>query len=168
MRNNPKSISTNGCHSWRLGTDLGRCASDQAGPVWYLAGTAGGSVMRNCTVPAGKALFFPLIANECSYAENPNLKSPSQLIDCAKSADNNLKYLQLSIDGVAIPDLQKFELYCLGAFFQDLANACTKVLLICTQYSFKWTCSSRVFLNSTSSMRHKDERSSDKVCFRIG
>jgi hypothetical protein len=67
-------------------------------------------VVRNCTVPTGKALFFPLIANECSYAENPNLKSPSQLIDCAKSADNNLKYLQLSIDGVAIPDLQKYRI----------------------------------------------------------
>lgn len=66
--------------------------------------------MRNCTVPAGKALLFPLIANECSYAENPNLKSPSQLIDCAKSADNNLKYLQLSIDGVAIPYMEKYRI----------------------------------------------------------
>jgi hypothetical protein len=84
------------------------CALDQAGPIWFLAGTAGGSVVRSCTVPAGKAIFFPLVANECSYAENPNLKSPSQLIDCAKSADNNLKYLQLSIDGVAIPDLEKY------------------------------------------------------------
>src|SRR5437773_9144834 len=53
------------------------CALDQSGPLWYLAGTAGGAVVRSCSVPAGKALFFPLIANECSYAENPNLKSPS-------------------------------------------------------------------------------------------
>jgi hypothetical protein len=66
--------------------------------------------VRSCTVPAGKALFFPLIANECSYAENPNLKSASQLIDCAKSADNNLKYLTLSIDGVAVPDLEKYRI----------------------------------------------------------
>jgi len=57
------------------------CALDQTGPIWYFTGTAGGSVVRNCTLPAGKALFFPLIANECSYAENPNLKSPSQLIE---------------------------------------------------------------------------------------
>jgi hypothetical protein len=86
------------------------CSLDQSGPIWYLAGTAGGSVVRNCTIPAGKALFFPLIANECSYAENPNLKSVSQLIDCAKSADNNLNYLQLSIDGVTIPNMEKYRI----------------------------------------------------------
>ena len=91
-------------------TDGKYCSLDQSGPIWYLAGTAGGSVVRNCTVPAGKALFFPLIANECSYAENPNLKSVSQLIDCAKSADNNLNYLQLSIDGVTIPNMEKYRI----------------------------------------------------------
>jgi hypothetical protein len=86
------------------------CALDQSGPIWYLAGTAGGAVVRSCTVPQGKTLFFPLIANECSYAENPNLKTPSQLIDCAKSADNNLNYLTLSIDGVTIPNLEKYRI----------------------------------------------------------
>jgi hypothetical protein len=86
------------------------CALDQSGPIWYLAGTAGGAVVRSCSVPQGKALFFPLIANECSYAENPNLKTPSQLIDCAKSADNNLNYLTLSIDGVPIPNLEKYRI----------------------------------------------------------
>ncbi len=34
----------------------------QAGPVFFLAGTAGGDpVTRKCTVPAGKALFFPIL-----------------------------------------------------------------------------------------------------------
>jgi hypothetical protein len=38
------------------------CAQEQAGPVWFLAGTFGGSaVTRSCTVPAGKALFFPIL-----------------------------------------------------------------------------------------------------------
>lgn len=36
------------------------CAQGQAGPVWFLAGNFGGLVNRTCTVPAGKALFFPL------------------------------------------------------------------------------------------------------------
>ena len=38
------------------------CAVHQSGPVWFLAGTfTGGPVVRNCTVPADKALFFPLV-----------------------------------------------------------------------------------------------------------
>ena len=33
----------------------------QEGPIWYLAGTFGGSATRTLTVPEGKALFFPII-----------------------------------------------------------------------------------------------------------
>lgn len=38
------------------------CAVGQSGPVWFLAGTFGsGSADRTCTIPAGRALFFPVI-----------------------------------------------------------------------------------------------------------
>lgn len=38
------------------------CAEGQTGPVWFLAGTLGpGSAERTCTVPADKAIFFPII-----------------------------------------------------------------------------------------------------------
>lgn len=40
------------------------CDSGQSGPVWFLAGTLAGAdipVTRNCTIPAGKALFYPVI-----------------------------------------------------------------------------------------------------------
>jgi hypothetical protein len=38
------------------------CAVGQSGAVFFLVGTlGGGSAERNCTVPAGKALFFPLV-----------------------------------------------------------------------------------------------------------
>ena len=37
------------------------CGLNQSGPVWFLAGTAGTSVTRNCTVPAGKMILFPII-----------------------------------------------------------------------------------------------------------
>lgn len=36
------------------------CAIGQSGPVWFLAGSPGGSYERSCTVPAGKAIFFPV------------------------------------------------------------------------------------------------------------
>ncbi len=45
-----------------LDTTGENCAEGQAGPVWFLAGMfTGGKVTRNCTVPAGKALFFPIL-----------------------------------------------------------------------------------------------------------
>jgi hypothetical protein len=38
------------------------CSIAQAGPVWFLAGTLGGApVVRECTVPKGKELLFPLL-----------------------------------------------------------------------------------------------------------
>lgn len=37
------------------------CDVGQAGPVWFLAGTSGGLAERTCTIPAGKAIFYPLI-----------------------------------------------------------------------------------------------------------
>lgn len=36
------------------------CAQGQSGPVWFLAGSPGGSYDRSCTIPAGKAVFFPV------------------------------------------------------------------------------------------------------------
>jgi hypothetical protein len=37
------------------------CAQAQAGPVWFLAGTLGGTANRDCSVPAGKALLMPIV-----------------------------------------------------------------------------------------------------------
>lgn len=37
------------------------CGMAQDGPVWFLAGTSGGSATRQCTIPHGKKLFFPLL-----------------------------------------------------------------------------------------------------------
>jgi hypothetical protein len=38
------------------------CDLGQAGPVWFLAGTFGvQDVVRECTIPAGKAIFYPII-----------------------------------------------------------------------------------------------------------
>jgi hypothetical protein len=43
------------------------CAEGQSGPVWFLAGTYGTArTIRSCRVPAGKALFFPLV-NHLAY-----------------------------------------------------------------------------------------------------
>ncbi len=37
------------------------CSLGQKGPVWFLAGTGGGTAERRCVVSTGKDLFFPLV-----------------------------------------------------------------------------------------------------------
>ena len=47
-------------------------ANGQFGPVWFLTGVINesGTAVRNCTVPAGKALFFPVINAEDATLES--------------------------------------------------------------------------------------------------
>ena len=68
------------------------CDVDQKGPVWYLAGTTGGSVERDCIIPQGKAILFPIINVFCSEVTDniaSTITSPSQLkpglVSCAQS-----------------------------------------------------------------------------------
>src|SRR5947209_4560004 len=45
------------------------CGVKQDGPVWFLAGTSGGTVTRQCTIPNNLGIFFPIINAECSSVE---------------------------------------------------------------------------------------------------
>ena len=60
------------------------CNKSQEGPVWFLVGSAGSKQVRNCDVPYGKALLLTPIDMECSFAENPTLKTEDELKTCAK------------------------------------------------------------------------------------
>jgi hypothetical protein len=84
------------------------CAIDQNGPVWFLAGTFGGSAERTCTIPSGKAILIPIFNSECSYAEFPALKSESELRSCAKSLQDKTTSLEATIDGMSIQGLEKY------------------------------------------------------------
>jgi hypothetical protein len=56
--------------------DNADCTAGQSGPVWFLGGkfcpnggTCSFSAVRSCTVPSGKALFFPIVDFEDSALE---------------------------------------------------------------------------------------------------
>ena len=42
-----------------------------------------GPATRTCSIPSGKAILLPLINAQCNYLTKPNLKTNSQLLDCA-------------------------------------------------------------------------------------
>jgi hypothetical protein len=88
-----------------------KCAVNQVDlNVWFLAGTTGGRVERDCTIPASKAIFFPLLNTECSTAEDPSLTTEEALRDCARNnaPDRAQVLLRASVDGQEIPDLEKY------------------------------------------------------------
>jgi hypothetical protein len=93
-----------------LDEDGGFAAIGQAGPVWYLAGTFGGTATRDVAVPSGKALFFP-VANYF-WVNTPEFGdavwSPEQeayargvLAELVDTGQN----LVLQIDGRAVPNV---------------------------------------------------------------
>ena len=64
------------------------CAQGQAGPVWFLAGDFGGTVVRHCTIPVGVSVLFPVInigfgvlGGDCWGTGGPN-PNPALLPNC--------------------------------------------------------------------------------------
>jgi hypothetical protein len=87
------------------------CGVKQNGPVWFLAGTAGGKAERVCNIPAGKAILIPLLNSFCDYATYTNYKSEPGLRGCAMSdQDDSSKLIKLeaTIDGVKVKAPEKY------------------------------------------------------------
>jgi hypothetical protein len=89
--------------------DTGKnCAKNQSGPVWFLAGTGGGSVSRECTVPAGKGILIPIINVECDSASDSSLDTEEELRACAKADQDQVIEKEIIVDGIKIEDLDKY------------------------------------------------------------
>jgi len=91
------------------------CAQKQAGPVWFLAGTfvGGSAVTRSCTVPAGKALFFPILnsifgagAGDCDPT-NPGVLCNLADLRVAIAATLDSVTLTASIDDQPLENLRQ-------------------------------------------------------------
>jgi hypothetical protein len=74
--------------------------------VFFFAGGAGGAVERTCTVPAGKALFFPLL-NEfylgfpCDARNLPGCES-DQALENANDIATLLSFISTPLNGAAL------------------------------------------------------------------
>ena len=87
------------------------CNVDQHGPVWFLAGIAGaqGKVTRTCTIPFGKAIFFPVANNiYVLFPTDPN-DTPLLARQTAAAAMKNLSELWAEVDGVPIRNLKDYQ-----------------------------------------------------------
>jgi hypothetical protein len=91
------------------------CAEGQSGKVWYLAGTGGGAATRTCTVPHGKAIFFPIVnvvAGSGVFDCEPTLPGVpcdlSTLRAVAASIMDNPMLLQAELDGRPLHNLPAY------------------------------------------------------------
>ena len=113
-----------------------KCMVGQHGPVWFLAGVfnSGGPTVRTCSVPQGKALFFPIVnsvnidtPNVCgqgAHASVDDLRAgAADFIDGATklSAEvdgkpiRNLRRVKSKVFAVALPEDNLFDAPCSGA-----------------------------------------------------
>jgi hypothetical protein len=83
-----------------------KCALNQKSPVWFLADQLGGQEERTCTIPAGKAIFVPLLVGECDYS-SPDVKTDEALRRCAKAGDE-YGVIEATVDGVKIKNLEQY------------------------------------------------------------
>lgn len=92
----------------------GPCAAGQAGDVFYIAGNFGGTEARTCTVPAGKALFFPILNSLCWPAPETEgcetLGTTAELTRCAGDIFDigPAHTMTVTIDGETIADPESY------------------------------------------------------------
>lgn len=114
-----------------LDTTGAHCSEGQKGPVWFLGQAVGGTLLigpnvtRYCTVPAGKSILLPIASVvdgaglldcggpapfdvPCSDFTFNKKKGIKALREEAKLTMDNPGPLQLSIGGVAVPNLTSF------------------------------------------------------------
>jgi hypothetical protein len=88
------------------------CHLGQEGPVWFLAGTilspAPAQIERECTVPAGKALFFPLM-NIAVSTEGPGFEdlTEDELREIANWLVDQMA-VSCTVNGKELEDLDKY------------------------------------------------------------
>lgn len=87
----------------------------QQGPVWFVGGTFGDTVERSFTVPAGKALFFPVfnwIFGAAAFDCDPSVPGvPCVVCDLRDSAAANTdaaEVLDVSVDGVLLENVRQY------------------------------------------------------------
>jgi hypothetical protein len=76
--------------------------------VWFLAGTSGGYEERKCSIPEGMAILVSPIEVICTFAEYPELKTEEDLRNCAKSDQDSVKDVKLTVDSIPMTDLQNY------------------------------------------------------------
>jgi len=80
------------------------CAQGQSGRIWFLAGNFGGTTERDCQVPAGKTLFFPIYNTLWWAPEDGDTAEELRALANGQMEAEGLE-LQVTVDGEDLGDL---------------------------------------------------------------
>lgn len=85
------------------------CGQRQVGQVWFLAGAfTSDPVIRNCAVPAGKSLFFPLInLSYGAWLSDPPETQTEAYVRAAARCTGPVK-ISVKIDGLPVPKPERY------------------------------------------------------------
>ncbi|MDM0117335.1 hypothetical protein QTI66_35040 [Variovorax sp. J22R133] len=85
------------------------CAMNQVDKVWFLAGAGSpDSVVRSCTIPAGRSLFFPLInVVWAPFPEDPPEEKTERFVR-SHARCTNVRIEEATIDGQKVPHPGRF------------------------------------------------------------
>jgi hypothetical protein len=81
-------------------------ATNQFGPVWFLAGTVGGAVRRHCYLSSQRAILLPVLIHGGTLADAPSFKSEEELLSHARREMDIISNLEVIIDNVRIDSLR--------------------------------------------------------------
>jgi hypothetical protein len=85
-----------------------QCANEQTGKVWFLAGTiTDGSVTRDCTVPTGKALLFPVL-NAFNCVDPGGVDPGEEALRAPLESLRTATGLTATVDGAVVPNVQDY------------------------------------------------------------
>ncbi len=88
-----------------LDTTGEHCGVDQSGSVWFLAGTFGGIETRDCEIPAGKKILFPVVNFVFTDFTPEDAESNFGVIE---SIMDTASGLQVIVDGVPLQDVDGY------------------------------------------------------------
>ena len=83
-----------------------QCSKGDLGDIFFLAGSAGGKVERECTISEGQAILIPIVNAVCVKTEEEETEE-SLLAQCREFIDQQ-KNLKLIIDGEKVRNLESY------------------------------------------------------------
>ena len=107
------SYSFVGCGNDAVADRTGEiCGYGQSGDVWFLAGTYIGEdpVERTCTIPAGRAIFFPIINTTADNGGVP----PEEHLTAEEARETAARFYEITrpvevvVDGCSIGGLERY------------------------------------------------------------
>ena len=83
--------------------------------MWFFAGTFDGHVNRQCTIPAGRSIFLPVINIEASINDTEFLTEQALVSFTRSHMDSiDISALQMKIDDVLIDKLDRYRIQHAG------------------------------------------------------